>query len=259
MSTTTATSTTTRPASPYGAVLRTEARLFRREPGTLFWALGFPPILLVILGSIPSFRNVDTNLGGLRMIDVYVPVLALVAVIMTGLQTMPPVLTGYRERGILRRMSTTPVRPAALLSAQIVLNGGAALVTAIVCLAIGRLAFDVKLPNQPFGYTLALLLTSAASLAFGAVITAVARTAKIATAIGSAAFFPSLFCAGMWLPVQAMPDVMARIVTLTPFGAAAEALGEAAAGDWPAWSHLGVLAAWAVVLSAAAMRWFRWE
>ncbi|MFB6725896.1 ABC transporter permease [Kribbella sp. NPDC056345] len=245
--------------SPYVAVLRTEARLFGREPGTLFWALGFPPILLVILGSIPSFRDPEPGLGGLRMIDVYVPVLVLVAVIMTGLQTMPPVLTGYRERGILRRMSTTPVRPSALLSTQMILNGGAALVSAVVCLTIGRLAFGVPLPSQPLGYVLALLLTSAAALAFGAVITAVARTAKIATAIGSAAFFPSLFCAGMWLPVQAMPDLMARIVTLTPFGAAAEALGEAATGDWPAWSHLGVLAAWAVVLSAAAVRWFRWE
>ncbi len=250
-------STTT--TSPYVAVLRTEARLFGREPGALFWALGFPPILLVILGSIPSFRDPEPGLGGLRTIDVYVPVLVLVAVIMTGLQTMPPVLTGYRERGILRRMSTTPVRPSALLSTQMILNGGAALVSALISLAIGRFVFDVRLPSQPLGYALALLLASAAALAFGAVITAFARTAKIATAIGSAAFFPSLFCAGVWLPVQAMPDLMARIVTLTPFGAAAEALGQAATGDWPAWSHLGVLAGWAAVLSAAAVRWFRWE
>jgi ABC-2 type transport system permease protein len=256
--TATATAPTNSP-SPYVAVLRTEARLFRREPGTLFWALGFPPILLIILGSIPSFRQPSADIGGLRMIDVYVPVLVLVAVIMTGLQTMPPVLTGYRERGILRRMSTTPVRPSALLSAQMILNGGAALLSAVISLLIGRLVFDVRLPGQPLGYILALLLASAAALAFGAVITAIARTAKIATAIGSATFFPSLFCAGVWVPVQAMPDLMARIVTLTPFGAAAEALGEAAAGGWPAWSHLGVLAAWAVVLSAAAMRWFRWE
>ncbi|MFC9692521.1 ABC transporter permease [Kribbella sp. NPDC056951] len=245
--------------SPYAAVLRTETRLFRREPGVLFWGLAFPSILLVILGSIPSFRNPEAGLGGLRTIDVYVPVLVLVSVITTSLQMLPPVLTGYRERGILRRMSTTPVRPAALLSAQMILAGGAALASVVLCLAIGRLGFGVKLPSQPLGYALTLVLTATAALSLGALITAVARTAKIASAIGTVAYFPALFTAGVWVPVQAMPDVMARIVTLTPFGAAAEALGEAARGDWPAWSHLGVLAAWAVVLSAAAMRWFRWE
>jgi ABC-2 type transport system permease protein len=257
--TTAMSATPVRRPAPGIAVLRAEARLFRREPGSLFWVLGFPPLLLVILGSIPSFRKVDPGLGGLRLIDVYVPVLVLVAVIVTGLQTMPPILTGYRERGILRRMSATPVRPSALLSAQMGLNGAAAIGSALICIAIGRLAFDVPLPRQTFGYALALLLTAAAALALGALVSARAGTAKIATAIGSAVFFPSLFCAGLWLPVRAMPDLMAHIVVLTPFGAAARALDQASTGTWPAWSHLGVLAAWAIVLSAAAARWFRWE
>jgi len=251
--------TTISRTSPYVAVLRTETRLFRREPGILFWGLAFPSILLVILGSITSFRKADPGLGGLRLIDVYVPVLVLVSVITTSLQMLPPVLTGYRERGILRRMSATPVRPSALLSAQVILAGGAALASVVLCLAIGRIAFGVQLPSQPIGYALTLILTATAALSLGALITAIARTAKIASAIGTAAYFPALFTAGVWVPVQAMPDVMARIVTLTPFGAAAEALGETATGHWPAWSHLGVLAAWVVVLSAGAIRWFRWE
>jgi ABC-2 type transport system permease protein len=250
---------TVRSTSPRTAVLRAEARLFRREPGTLFWILGFPPLLLVILGSIPSFRKVDPGLGGLRVIDLYVPILVLVALIVTGLQTMPPIITGYRERGILRRMSATPVKPSALLTAQMGLNGAAAIVSALVCLTIGRLAFDVRLPQQAAGYALALLLAAAAALALGALVSALAPTAKISTAIGSAVFFPSMFCAGVWLPVQSMPHALRRIVELTPFGAAARALGQAAAGDWPSWSHLGVLAVWAVLLSAAAAKWFRWE
>jgi len=41
------------------AVLKTEVRLFRREPGAIFWILLIPTLLLVILGSIPSFREAD--------------------------------------------------------------------------------------------------------------------------------------------------------------------------------------------------------
>ncbi|GAA3087889.1 ABC-2 type transport system permease protein [Kribbella aluminosa] len=240
------------------AVLRTEARLYVREFGTLFWVLGFPPVLLVILGSIPSFRRVDAGLG-VRLIDLYVPVLVLVGQIVVGLQAMPPIITGYRERGILRRMSATPVRPSALLTAQMGLHGATGLASALICLTIGRLAFDVKLPHQLVGYVLALLLTSAAALALGALVSALARTARLATAFGMALFFPSLFSAGLWLPVQAMPHTLRQIVVLLPFGAASRALDQAAAGQWPAWSHLGVLAGWTVVVSVAAARWFRWE
>jgi ABC-2 type transport system permease protein len=241
------------------AVLRTEFRLFRREPGAVFWVLLFPTLLLVILGSIPSFRDADDSLGGLRPVDAYVPIAVLIALIMSGVQTLPQALTGYRERGILRRMRLTPVRPAALLSAQMAVQGAVALGSALLALAVGRLAFGVRLPGQPAGYLLALLLAAAAALALGAVVSALSRTTKIAGAIGSAVFFPMMFCAGVWIPVRAMPDTLARVVRLTPFGAAARALDQAAAGHWPGWDHLGVLALWAVLLTAGAARWFRWE
>jgi len=195
----------------------------------------------------------------MRVIDVYVPTLVLVALIVTGLQAMPPVLTGYRERGILRRMSLTPVRPSELLIAQMGLNGAAGVLSALVCLTIGWLAFDVQLPKQAFGYALAFLLTVTTALALGALISALAPTARLATGIGTLVFFPSLFSAGLWAPVQSMPHTLREIVVLLPFGAASQALEQAAAGHWPDWSHLGVLIAWAAVLSAAAVRWFRWE
>jgi ABC-2 type transport system permease protein len=241
------------------AVLKTEARLFRGEPSALFWILLFPTLLLAILGTIPDFRDPDPTFDGLRGVDVYVPITVLLGLIVGGLQSMPQALTGYRERGILRRMSTTPVRPSALLSAQMLVHGGAALASALLALAVGRFALDVRLPRQGLGYAVALILAVLVALALGSVVSALSRTTKIATAVGTSLFFPSMFCAGVWLPLQAMPDLMARIVEYTPFGAAAQALNEAAAGDWPGWDHLGVLVAWTVLLTAAASRWFRWE
>jgi ABC-2 type transport system permease protein len=68
-----------------------------------------------------------------------------------------------------------------------------------------------------------------------------------------------MFTAGVWLPVQTMPGTLQRIVEFTPLGAASQALDRAAAGSWPAWADLGVTALWTVLLTAAAVRWFRWE
>lgn len=245
--------------TPTFAVLRAETRLFLREPGGLFWIIGFPPLLLAILGCVPVFREAQDGLDGGRLIDLYVPVVVLTALIVASMQAMPPVLTGYRERGILRRMSTTPLRPSALLTAQMGLHGAAAVLSGAVSLALGRLVLDVPLPRQAAGYAVVLLLAAAAALAIGALVSSLARTAKNANAIGSVVFFPMLFCTGVWLPVQAMPDVLGRVVELTPFGAAASALDQATGGAWPAWTHLGVLAAWAAIVSVTAARRFRWE
>lgn len=244
---------------PMAAVLIAETRLFLREPGSLFWILAFPAVLLVILGFVPAFKEPQDDLGGRRVIDLYVPIAVLLAMIMAGLQAMPPVLTAYRERGILRRMSTTPVRPSAILTAQITLHGAAALGSALLVITVGRLAYGVALPGQLAGYALALLLAVATVLAMGATICALSRTTKAATAVGSVAYLAMMFTAGVWVPVQAMPDPLRRIVEITPFGAASQALDQAASGNWPSWAYLGIVALWTAALGFTASRVFRWQ
>ena len=70
---------TTTDTNPVTAVVRTEARLFVREPGAMFWILAFPVVLLTILGLIPAFREADASLGGRRVIDLYVPTVVLLS------------------------------------------------------------------------------------------------------------------------------------------------------------------------------------
>ncbi|MER6193316.1 ABC transporter permease [Streptomyces cyaneofuscatus] len=244
---------------PTTAVLIAETRLFLREPGSLFWVFVFPSLLLVILGFVPAFKEARDDLGGRRVLDLYVPISILLAMITAGIQAMPPVLTAYRERGILRRMSATPVRPSALLTAQILLHGAACVGSALLVTVVGRTAYGVALPGQLPGYLLALLLAVAAALSLGAMICAVTPTAKAATAVGSGAYLVMMFTAGVWLPVQTMPDILRRIVEITPFGAASQALEQAASGSWPGWIHLGIVALWTVVMGVAASRMFRWQ
>ncbi|MFD4792680.1 ABC transporter permease [Streptomyces anulatus] len=264
------TETTTAPATapgsrvarrhgPAAAVLIAETRLFLREPGNLFWIFAFPSVLLVILGFIPAFKEAQDDLGGRRVIDLYVPISILLAMITAAVQAMPPILTAYRERGILRRMSATPVRSSALLSAQILLHGTACLASALLVTTVGRIAYGVALPEHLPGYLLALLLAVAAALTLGSMICALSRTTKAATAFGTGAYLVMMFSAGVWLPVQTMPDALRRIVEITPFGAASQALEQAASGSWPGWIHLLVLALWTAALGSAAARLFRWQ
>lgn len=249
--------TTTRSAST--AMLLTEARLMLREPGTLFWVIAFPTILLVILGLIPSFREASDDLGDQRVVDLYVPVAILLGMIMASLQAMPHALSNYRERGILRRLRVTPVRPGNLLATQIAIYAGASMASAILVLTVGRLGYDVRLPDHLIGYAIAFLLALASALALGATLAALAPTTKATTAVATCVTFPTMFTAGLWVPVQAMPDMLRRIVETTPMGAGAEALNTAALGDMPEIVDLAVVAGWSIVFVTLAVRYFRWE
>ncbi len=247
------------PRGASAAVLRSEARLFRREPAAVFWIILFPALLLTVLGLIPAMREADEELGGQRVIDLYVPIVVLLAMIVAGVQSMPVTLTSYREHGILRRLSATPARPRYLLTAQLVLHGAAMLLGLLLALVVGRLAFDVALPSQPVGYALTLLVAAFAALSLGGLLASFFGTVKATQTVGTVVFFPMMFTAGVYAPISTLPDAVRDIVVLTPFGASSQALDAAAVGDWPSWTHLGVTALWGVVLVSAAARWFRWE
>src|SRR5699024_7966394 len=171
-------------ATASASVLKTEGRLFVREPGTLFWVLAFPPLLLLAFGLIPGYHEANPDLGGRRAIEFYVPGTIMVALITASLQAMPATLTSYRERGILRRMRTTPARPADLLIAQMVLHASAALLTAEIVMALGRLVFGVIHPKSCRANLTTLAIDLLEGLPMGVLHTTVTRTVKVANAVG---------------------------------------------------------------------------
>jgi ABC-2 type transport system permease protein len=237
----------------------TEIKLFLREPMAVFFVLAFPSILIGILGSVPAFRRPDEGIGGLRVIDLYVTISIALVLAMLALQFTPAVLANYRERGVLRRLSTTPVHPAMLLAAQLATSLLAAVVAAALVFGVGRTAFAVALPRQFVGFLVAFLLAALALFAIGLFVAAIAPSGKAGNAIGVILFFPVMFFAGLYAPREAMPATLRRIGDFTPLGAGEQALHDTAAGLWPHAGHLGILVAYIVVFGLAAARLFRWE
>jgi ABC-2 type transport system permease protein len=234
--------------------------LFLRDPVVLLVALAVPIGILLVFG-LPGFaREPAAVLGGQRPIDTVLPSIALaISVAVLAISALPGYLAICREKGILRRLSTTPASPAMLLVAQVAVNLAMLLVALGLVLAIGAVWLDMAMPASVGWFVVAFVLGAAALFAVGMVIAAVAPTARAANAIGMLVFFPSLFFAGAWLPKEQMPDLLSRIGDLTPLGAFRESVQDAWAGSTPEPLHLAALAVVVVVAGVAAAKLFRWE
>jgi ABC-2 type transport system permease protein len=243
----------------FAKLTRSELRLFLREPPALFFGVAFPAVLVIILGSIPAFRRPDEHIGGLRVIDLYTTITIALTLAMLGLQLLPAVLAGYRERGVLRRLSTTPVHPGLLLAAQLLSGLLTAVAAVAMLLAVARIVFAVPLPRQFVGFLIAFLLSAAALFALGLLVAAIAPSGKSANAIGLPLFFPIMFFAGLYVPREAMPSAINRIGDFTPLGAGEQAMHDALVGSWPHPWQLLVLAGYVLVCGGTAARLFRWE
>jgi ABC-2 type transport system permease protein len=249
----------TAPRAAFGKIVLNEARLARRRPLALIGGVALPVLLLVIFGQLHAFRQTLPSLGGATIFDAYVPVLIAFGLAMLALLGLPIPLVSYRELGVLRRLSTTPVPPSWLLAAQGAVQLGTAVIMSVAIILISITAFGVPAPKSPGGFALSFLLAAAGLFAIGLVIASVARTATAANVIGRVAFFPLMFFAGLWLPRALMPGVLLDISNYTPLGATVQAVQDSMQTGFPPVAPLLVLAAYAVVFGFLARRFFRWE
>ncbi len=247
------------PRLAFGKLLQSETRVAWRVPLGLVLGVAVPVFVLVIFGAIPAMNKPAASLGGLTYFGVYFPILIALVLAALSLISLPVHLATYREQGILRRMSTTPVPPAWMLAAQVIINLALAVVALGILVVVGTAGFGLGAPKAAGGFALALVLSIAAMFAIGLWISAIARTAGGAGAIGQLFLYPLLFFSGMWIKQEQMAPVLRQISQWSPLGAAVHALQSSMQGTFPSAQSLLVLAGWAVIFGFLAVRFFRWE
>ncbi|MGH3405913.1 MAG: ABC transporter permease [Streptosporangiaceae bacterium] len=237
----------------------TELRLFARERARFVARLGLPIVLLVIFGSIPFYTQTRRSLDGHSLFDAYVPILIAYSLTIIALTALPMVLADYRDKGVLRRLQTTPAGAGRVIGAQLLAYLAVVAITVVLIVGVARIGYGVFLPRQPVGFILAALLAAAALICVGLFIAAVSPTAQAAQAIGTVLFFPLMFFAGLFFPIPVMPSFLRHLSHATPLGAAVQALQDAWLGHWPHPLQLITMAAYLAVFGLAAAKLFRWK
>lgn len=254
--TTTAPIAPARPAPAAVRVLRQawyETRIILGNGEQLLVSLVLPLLAMVGLTWIDILDGVAA-----RRIDAAVPgvlALCLVSVAFTG----QGIQTGFdRQYGVLRSLAATPLGRGGLILGKSVAVVAVLVVQVVVLGAIG-LAMGWHPVAGGWGPAVVLLLLGAAAFtALGLLIGGTLR-AQATLAVTNLVWVLLAAGGGILLPLRQLPGLLNHAVSLLPSSALGEGLRAAfIEGRWDGTSLI-VLAVWAVLGTAGAVRWFRWE
>lgn len=242
------------------ALTKTQSKVFMREPLSVFFGLVFPALLLVVIGTVyPGATNPDPGLGGRSLVDIYAPVSIALGLATVAFTLLPGTIGGDREKGILRRLSTTPAHPGTLVTAHLLVQLIVVTCATIAAVLVGVLLFGISFPESPGWFLLSFALGAVSLLSLGLLIGSVVPTATSGQSIGMLLYFPLLFFAGVYIPLEVMPEGVRTVSTYTPSGAAVQALSASWSGAVPETSSLVVMAVYSLVAGSLAVWLFRWD
>jgi len=237
-----------------------EMKLFLREPFAAFFTLVFPLMMLLIFGSI--YGNTPSHFfGGYGSVDVSVPAYTGMIIATSGLFSLPIALAAYRERGILRRLGATPLRPQAILVVHVLVLFVMTVLGMALLIAVGKVVYDLRFAGNPFNVSLAFLLSSLSFFSLGFVLASLVRTARTAQIVSMVIFYPMIFLSGATIPLEVLPATIRQYAQILPLTHVVTLLRGLWIGDgWG--THLVeivFLIALLIVGVLVSSRSFRWE
>jgi ABC-2 type transport system permease protein len=251
----------------YMAMTRAEFRLFSREPFSIVFVLAFPLMMMMLLAAVFGNDQADANdvengmlvWRGVTPANYYTAGSVAVIIAALGLMTLPINLTGYRERGILRRLRASSVSAWVLVSAQLTLALLTFAAGALLMGVVAWLAYDAMLPQDAIGVVVALLVGTAAFGGIGMLLATVVRSSRSAQGIGLLLFFGMWLISGTAPPRAVLPSGLRDLAGVLPLSRLVTAVQDPWFGFGWSGTDLAVLAAYAVGAGAPALWFFRWD
>jgi ABC-2 type transport system permease protein len=238
-----------------------ETKIFMREPLGAIGAIGVPVLVFVVLGRMLGGRGAPQASPAADFARVGLPVLVAVLISVSAVLSLITIISIYREGGILKRLRATPLHPATILTAHVLVK---LLLTALTLMAMvlaGKRYYPIPIDVPLVSFTLALLLSTWSILSIGFVIASVIPTARLAQPIAAVIMYPMIAISGLFVPIDAFPRSLQMVTRVLPFTYIVSLLQGIWQGDgWSA--HVGDVGALVVVFAvcmAISARVFRWE
>lgn len=224
-----------------------------RDPLTLFFGLGFPLVLLVLMNVIQ--RNVPVHIFEL---DTLAPGIALFGLTFMALFS-GMLLARDRSSAFLSRLAASPMTASDFLLGYLLPLLPMAVGQSVICLA-AAVALGLSVSWNLLAVVGSLIPSALLFIALGLLCGTLLSDKQVGGICGALLTNVTAWLAGIWFDLSLIGGPFQTIAYLLPFAHGVDGAKAALAGDWAALpGHLLWVSAWAAVTMTAAVALFRWK
>lgn len=226
------------------------AKEILRDPINLFFGLGFPIVLLLLLSAMQA--NIPVDLFAIESLAPGIAVFGLAFITLFS----ATLVSKDRESSLLSRLYTTPLSPSEFIFGYAIPVLPIALAQSIACYLIALplgLTPSVNLIYALLAMIPIAILYVSLGLLFGSILT----SKQAGGVCGALLTNLSAWLSGVWFDLKLMGDGFAKIAKLLPFVHAVELERAVISGDFSAsLVHLYPVLAYAIATSIGAVLLF---
>ncbi len=204
----------------------------------------------------------EINAHDLRYIEFLLPGLIALSIMQMAVFSVAFVFTQYKEKGVLKRLLATPMKPIQFVLSNAMVRLFISVVQAAIFIVIGLLLFNVQVVGSYFLLLIAVILGAFTFLGLGFTISGLSKTTDSVPVFANIVVFPMMFLGGTFFAVENMPgwlQIIANVLPLTYFSDALREIMTKGTGLAGLWTDFLGLIVWAVILYTLATFTFRMQ
>jgi ABC-2 type transport system permease protein len=213
-------------------------------------------------GQPPFIRAAEASMltRKFRFIDFFVPGIIAMAVMTSSLSGAVTMNAELRQKGVIRKLSTTPITRTDWILSNILYQFLLAVIATVAILVVSYAVFSVRL--QINAWLLAFLVAEVFAFGgMGMILARVAKEAESATAAGNFIMFPMMFLSGSFFPLELMPGFLQAIARILPLYYVNEGLRAAmvSADHVAALRYAAMTGVFAIVVFVLGIKTTKWD
>jgi len=221
-------------------------------------------IILAKIG-IPHIINVQQNIvdsRNLKYIDFLLPGIVAMSVMQMTVFSVAFVFVQFKEKGILKRLMATPMKPSQFLTANVITRLIVSVIQTAILIAVGVWLLNAQVIGSYLLLLPIVILGVLMFLGLGFIISGIAKSVESVPVFANLVVFPMLFLGGVFFPIDNMPNWLQHIAKYLPLTHFSNSLREVMTQDASLgmikWDLIAMLG-WAVGLIILATFAFRFQ
>lgn len=192
--------------------------MYTRNKAALFWVIIFPIGYMLLFGSIYGGQRTDPgNPNSLKVISFMVPGLVVMSLMSNGIIGNAGAMAIWRDKGILRRLHSTPLPIWQMLVSRIVVQSLIMVLQAFILIGIGIAVFGASFDTLGLVEAVPFIVLGAiVCMAIGQMIAALIRKPETVQIVSQVVFFPLMFLSGLFIPLNQLPDAIQEVGKFLP-------------------------------------------